>query len=145
MASIKDTAMQFFDACETGKGYTTDPARAAELYTRCGLDNLYACKGLARLAIRHGVAIPEITAVASALETAAAAGDAEACWCLAYLHETGSAGAPADSAKARALVDAACRLKSEQACAALSQTQLPPYANFQRRSVPGWSSAYGGP
>lgn len=130
-------------AYESGKGYATNPAKAADLFTKCGPDNVYAAKGLARLAVVHGTKIDRIADVVRVLDAAAAKGDAEACWCLAYLHQTGRAGGPADPGRGRALIEAACRLKSDQACAALNAASLPPYVTFQRMSLPAWATKYG--
>jgi TPR repeat protein len=130
-------------AYETGKGYAVDPAKAAALYAKCGPGNVFAAKGLSRLAIVHGVAVEGIEDVVRTLDAACRSGDAEACWCLAYLHLAGKGGGPADPARARALVETACGFKSEQACAALTPSGLAPYANYRRIGVPGWSSKYG--
>jgi TPR repeat protein len=117
-----------------------DKQRAAEFYRRCGVTNLYAVKGLARIALTSPTAVNDIE-VAKALAGAAESGDAESAWYLAYMYHEGK-GVPRDPQKATANMSAACKLKMTAACAMASQSSWPAYKNPQPMVVPGWSTAF---
>lgn len=128
-------------AYETGRGRPQDRRRARELYLRSASSgNAYAVKGLARIALEAQDARADLTGVAAALSQLAAAGDPEAMWYLAYMHLAGI-GATRSEAQGLSLLQRACRLGYADACRALQEPQLPPFAR-PLMSVPGWSTAY---
>jgi hypothetical protein len=126
-------------AYETGNSRPKDTQRAIELYERCGLENLYAVKGIARIALTES-ATYDLGEIAPVLEEAALLGDAESGWYLAYLYQTGK-GVTNDPARALQYMQSACQQGSKKACSAASQPQLPPFINPEML-VPGWTSAY---
>jgi TPR repeat protein len=125
-------------AYETGRGRPWDKRRAIELYERCGDENLYAAKGLARIALSGTVY--DLLPVAPTLQRGAAGGDAESHWYLAYMHRSGN-GVPLDLERAREHMDVACRLKMTDACAVLAQPDFPPFTK-PIMVVPSWFSAF---
>jgi TPR repeat protein len=127
-------------AYESGRGRPRDLERAITFYRRCGPDNLYACKGLARLGLAGTVAALDLRGVAPILQKAADAGDAESCWYLSYMYLAGS-GVGRDRPKAAALLARACALGSAQACEA-QRLPVPPAFASPVISVPGWSTAF---
>lgn len=127
-------------AYETGRGRPLDRARAIELYRRCGFGNLFASKGLARIALSPNSPPCDLKDAALVLGQACEAGDAESCWYLAYMHHRGT-GVPRDERKSRELLERACSLGSKQACEAMTLPELPPFSN-PVMSVPGWSTAF---
>lgn len=127
-------------AYENGKGRPVDKGRAAGLFERCGLDNLYAAKGLARVALSQGIAGHELSKVAMFLEASCGTGDGESCWYVAYMHQ-GGMGVSRDERRARSLLERACALGEPKACAAAKSAVLPPFSN-PRMLVPGWSTAF---
>jgi TPR repeat protein len=129
------------NAYETGRGRSLNKRRAIELYERCGWGNLYAAKGLARIALSAGSPPYDLTETAIVLENACERGDVESCWYLAHMHHVGN-GVERNDQTARAFLERGCALGSEQACQALKQAELPPFSNPQPMVVPGWSSAY---
>jgi TPR repeat protein len=128
-------------ASETGRGQPRDPQRASELYRRCGADNLFAQKGLARLAL--ATSAPIAAGTVTALARAAMADDAEACWYLAFLHAAGR-NAARDESKARALLQQAAKLGLQRAAAAASGTPLPAFAPLagSEMVLPPFATAY---
>ena len=128
-------------AHETGRGRPLDLERAALLVGRCSPGNLYAARGLARVALANGGGAVDLAAVAPVLEQACAQGDAESCWYLGYLHREGRVGGTRDEVAARAYVRKACELGSEPACAAGRAPRLPPYAT-PVIDVPPWVSEF---
>lgn len=127
-------------AYETGRGRPLDTMRAIELYRQCGRDDLFASKGLARIGL-SGTSPPfDLTEVAAILQAAAAMGDAESCWYLAFMHHEGN-GVQPDDQQARAYLQRACELGLGQACDALKQPDLPPFSN-PVIVAPGWSTAF---
>ena len=126
---------------ESGHGRPINISRAIELYRRCGLDNVFACKGLARIALL-GIPHPRLPmpAVVQTLGQAFEAGDTESGWYLAYLHHAGI-GVPQDEGVARSVLERACSLGMREACGALAQPSLPPYSK-PVMSVPGWVTAF---
>ena len=128
-------------AYESGHGRPINFSRAIELYRRCGPANLYACKGLARIALL-GIPHPlnPVPDIIPTLEQAFEAGDAESGWYLAYLHHKGL-GVEHDDELARSLLDRCCSLGMQAACEALAQPTLPAYSK-PVMSVPGWATAF---
>lgn len=132
-------------AWETGGGRPEDPARALELYRRCG-DDLFAQKGIARIGLRPG-SVVDLAPVAPVLAAAAVAGDGEACYYLAHMHALGR-GVPADPQRARDLLARAAALGFPPAVEAQRQAgagaAFPAYVAPRRKHLlrPPWSSAY---
>ncbi len=127
-------------AYETGRGRPLDRARAIALYEKGGRFNLYAGKGLARIALSENSAPYDLTDVAPLLLQAAAGGDDESCWYLAYMHQVGN-GVPQDPQRARSFLARACALGSAKACDAVKQPDLPPFSR-PVLLVPPWSTAF---
>lgn len=127
-------------AYETGKGRARDLARAIGFYERAGRGNLFAAKGLARIALTPGAPAYDLRNVAPTLAQSCDAGDDESCWYLAYMHQGGN-GVRQDPARARALLERACTLGLADACNALRQAELPPFAR-PVLLVPAWSTAF---
>lgn len=126
-------------ACETGRGRPRDLRRAIALYERCG-DNLYACKGIARIALSNSGVAYDLRTLSIVLGKATKLNDAESAWYLAYMFHAGN-GVPQDDRKARILLQHACKLGLAQACEAMEQEAIPPFAN-PPMNVPGWLTAY---
>jgi len=133
-------------AYETGHGRPLNFSRAIEYYRRCGPDNVFGCKGLARIALR-GIPHPRnpLTEVALTLKRAFEAGDAESGWYLAYMLHQGLGIVPDENA-ARAVLEACCTLGMKPACDAAGQSTWPDYKN-PVMTVPNWATAFpaGGP
>lgn len=129
------------NAYETGRGRPVDLNRAVLLYRKCGKENPYGCKGLARIAL-SGISHPRnpIADVAQTLQSALEAGDAESGWYLAYMLQNGVGVLP-DEAKARTILEKSCKLGMPEACEALAQEKLPAYKK-PVMSVPDWSTAF---
>jgi hypothetical protein len=126
-------------AYETGRGRPMDRVLARKLYGRCRLTNLYALKGLARLALSGDSGPTNLQFLTRALDQASA-GDAEAAWYLAYMHLQGVGVAP-EEAEARRYMAQACKLGMQQACEALTQDPLPAFAK-PLMAAPGWTTAF---
>lgn len=126
-------------AYETGRGRPLDTQRAIELYEQAGLDDLYAVKGLARIAL-SGDAAYDVRPLIPALAHAAEAGDLECFWYLGYMYHEGI-GLIQNQDKARAMLRKACELGSSDACRVLMRTELPPYEN-PTIIMPGWATAF---
>ena len=128
-------------AYETGRGAARPQnyARAIELYERCGPNNLFGAKGLARVALTSGAPQYDLSSTAPVLLHASAS-DPEACWYLAYMHLAGN-GLPRDPSKARDFLARACTLGSKKACEALNQPELPPFSRPELL-IPPWSTAF---
>lgn len=127
-------------AYETGRGRPKDPQRAIAFYEQCGPENIYAAKGLARIALAAQAPGYDLTRVAATLERAAEQGDGESCWYLAYMRQSGN-GVSQDTRQSRALLQKACELGVDKACAAREQPALPAFSK-PRMTVPGWSTAF---
>lgn len=128
-------------AYETGQGRDLSLRHAAALYKQVADRNLYAVKGLVRLALMGLHDEPQLRPLATVLARACEAGDAEACWYLAYLYATGT-GVTQSDATARAILQRACELGSAQACRALEAPTLPAFERPRPMTAPGWSTAY---
>ncbi len=126
-------------AYETGRGRPADPQQAAALYQRCGVDNLYAAKGLARIGLTSGGAMVDLRTIVPILNRSATR-DEESCWYLGYMCATGL-GLPQDLAKARTCFTKACEIGSTKACELLKLPSIPPYSH-PVKLVPGWSTAF---
>ena len=127
-------------AYEQGRGRPKNPAKAFGFFVRAGLEDLYAAKGMARLALTtRGLPslLPEALAT---LRAASARGDGEAAWYLAYLSARGDTGVP-DAKAVTTQLTIAARAGLPEAAAALSNGDLPPFRS-PIMDVPGWSSAY---
>lgn len=127
-------------AYESGLGRPMDKARAIEFYERCGFDDLYAVKGMARVALSGVLTGYDVRPLLPALARAGQDGDAESCWYIAYMYRDG-VGTPPSSEKARAMMGRACALGSQRACEVLQLPELPPYSD-PVMSVPGLASAF---
>jgi TPR repeat protein len=127
-------------AYETGRGRPFSPVRAIQCYEKCGPENLFAAKGLVRIALSGIGPKHDIHAAIPALITAAEKGDPESFWYLAYMYRDG-VGLKKSEEKARGLLEKACKVGSERACEALKMPALPPYSD-PVMSVPGWATAF---
>lgn len=131
-------------ACEMGSGVPVDGKQALELYRRAG-DDLFAKKGIARLGLAPG-ALVDLAPVAPALAAAAAKGDGESCWYLAYMHELGR-GVAKDGAQAKAMFARAAALgfaPAVEAKAKAADGAVPPWQPLRARALPPppWSTAF---
>lgn len=102
-----------------------DHKQALFHYQRAGERDLFAVKGIARIAIAGKKALGPT--VLARLDEAATAGDGEACFCLAHVHASGLAGGR-DEAKARELFARSCSLGFQPACAVKADAPIPPFA-----------------
>lgn len=127
-------------AYETGRGRPRDLARAIALYERCGKDDLYAAKGLARIALLPDAPSYVPRGIEQTLVQASVYGDSESCWYLAFLYDRGL-GVAKDPVKSRRFLEAACRLGVKEACDIKAMPSLPPFTK-PRMLVPGWYSAF---
>lgn len=128
-------------AYERGRGRPRDAARAIELYQRAGADSPYARKGLVRIGLSGaGPSTSAAGAQARQLEASCAAGDAEDCWYLAYVHDRGQ-GVPRDPVKAREGMERACGRGLASACGLAKAAELPPFEP-PVMAAPGWSTAF---
>jgi TPR repeat protein len=128
-------------AYETGRGRPLDKQRAIDCYRRCGKDNLYAIKGLARIDLTSN-SRGDLAGVVRELEKACQMGDSESCWYLTYIFHDGKRDGQRDDQRARTLLEQSCKLGSAQACEALKLPSLPPFTNPKPMVVPGWLSAF---
>ncbi len=126
-------------AYERGRGRAANRQRAIELYERGALDNLYAIKGLARIALA-GDPPYDIRPMLVPLANAAHAGDAECLWYLAYMYHTGI-GLAHNETLAREYFARACALNLSDACQIINLPQIPPYTD-PPMTVPSWATAF---
>jgi hypothetical protein len=138
-------------AYDMGIGRTMDKQHARELYERgCDRGSLDACKSLACLTLlgyseKASSESPgsngsnELKETVQALEKSSESGDAESALYLAYMFHAGY-GVERNEAKAMELMKRACSLGSEQACAALKRTDMPPFAVPHDMMMPSWCS-----
>jgi len=129
-------------AFETGSPRPEDPRRALALYRECGPGDLFAQKGIVRIGLRAGSTLDLAPAV-PLLEQAAANGDGESCYYLAYMHQVGRS-VPRDAAKARAMLDRGAQLGFQPAVLAKQQPEMPPFQPPRRKFMarPAWSTAF---
>ncbi|MBL8730231.1 MAG: hypothetical protein JNM25_17565 [Planctomycetes bacterium] len=120
-----------------------DGGRAVQYYQRCGPDDLFAAKGIARLALTAAGAAVDVAPVVPRLTAAAANGDAESCWYLAYLHQSGR-GVAQDLERAAALRERAAELGFPPAVASRDAPALPPFTRPGWRVLPrpAWATAF---
>lgn len=116
-----------------------DKERAIELYERGAYDNLYAIKGLARIALSNDPPY-DIRPMLNPIANAAEAGDAECYWYLAYMCHTGI-GLNRSEPHTREFLERACALEMTDACDALSQPEVPQYID-PVMEMPGWATAF---
>ncbi len=105
-------------AVETGVGVRPDPLGALRFYRRCPEDDLLRARSVARVGLSLGPAV-DLAEVAPRLTRAAAAGDAESCYYLAYMHREGRAVAR-DLERADQLLRRAAELGFEPASRAVA-------------------------
>ncbi len=127
-------------AYESGRGRPLNKQKAMECFERTGVANLYACKGLARIALTSPLRPNNLTNAAQVLKSAADTGDSESAWYLAYLHGTGI-GVPSNESLSRSYLDKACKLGLADACNARSNSAIPPFTK-PPMLVPEWSTAF---
>ncbi|HEX6811382.1 MAG TPA: hypothetical protein VF384_07155 [Planctomycetota bacterium] len=129
-------------AFEAGRARPLDPRRALLLYRECDPGDVFAQKGIVRIGLTAGPNLDLAPAV-PLLEQAAAAGDGESCYYLAYMHQLGR-GVARDAAKARAMLERARQLGFEPAALVAQQPEMPafkpPRVKFMAR--PAWSTAF---
>jgi len=126
-------------AYETGQGRPKAANTAREFYARCKRE-AHVAKGLARIFLSGQWPQGQMAATAELLTAAAAAGDAESCWYLAYFYKDGN-GVPKDDQKSRAYLEQAAKLELAPAREALKSAELPPYADPPVTPLP-WATAY---
>lgn len=128
-------------AYETGHARPLNFTRAIEYYRLCGPGNVFACKGLARIALT-GLAHPlnPVSEIVPTLAQAYEAGDTEAGWYLAYMYLRGI-GVPFDENKAREILKQCCSLGMPEACDAAAQKLVPDYKK-PIMTVPVWDTAF---
>lgn len=127
-------------AYETGRGRPKDPMRALDYYRQCKEPADAKAKGLARLFLSGHWPQGKMARAAQVLEQAAAAGDAESCWYLAYIYKHSNDVAQ-DDQRSRSYLEQACKLGLKQACDALQRGGLPPYVDPPVTPLP-WATAY---
>jgi len=128
-------------AYETGRGRPHDPARALAHYMRCDVSNPYAAKGIARLALTASVPDKVLAHAIPVLDAGRAAGDAESCWYLAFMHLLGI-GVQRNEAAGRDLLEQACLLGAAKACESLREASTPAFSMPESISFPPLSSGY---
>jgi len=128
-------------AYETGEARPVDPRRALTLYRECGVGDFFAMKGIVRIGLAAGTI--DLAPAVPRLEQAAANGDGESCYYLAYMHLVGR-GVPRDAAKAKAMLERAAQIGFQPAVLAQQQGGMgafvPPRRKFMTR--PAWSTAF---
>ena len=130
-------------AYETGAARPVDGKRALDLYRRCG-DDVFAQKGIVRLGLAAG-AMLDLSGVTPVLAAAAARGDGESCYYLAFCHERGL-GVGRDVERARVMFARAAELGFPPAKGAAlgADGVLPAWAPPPRKVLqrPPWSTAF---
>jgi len=127
-------------AFETGGAKPVHPSNAIALYSRCSPDDLFAQKGIARIALQHGGGV-KLDRVASVLLAAAAAGDGESCYYLAYMHLAGN-GVAKDVELVDAMMQRAASLGFQPALDVAKAGKIPPFQAPRRKFMvhPEWVS-----
>jgi len=127
-------------AYERGRGRPRDLVRAAQLYELCGVDNLYAAKGIARIVLSQNALNADLSQAAHTLQRAARGGDAESAWYLAHMLHHGI-GVPRNQRLADEMLQLACRRGLKQACEAAAGAWQS-YADPNPMLAPPWSTAF---
>jgi len=118
-----------------------DSRQALFHYQRTGERDLFAVKGIARLAILGNK--PLGPTVIARLDEAAAAGDGEACFYLAHVHAAGLA-ASRDERKARELLARSGSLGFQPACGVAPDAPLPAFVTPPVAAMvrPPWATVF---
>lgn len=108
-------------AAESGRGRPQDLARAAQLYALAAEQgDLAGCKGVARAVMAPQIDDAHARLAADVLDQACTGGDAEACLLLSFMQDVRPVLAP-DADSVRRLLQRACDLGDEKACAAVAE------------------------
>jgi TPR repeat protein len=130
---------------ETGGGVRIDIQKALQCYRSAGADR-WAAAGIARIGLVPG-ALVELAAVAPVVAAAAADGDGECCFLLAWMHATGR-GVAVDADAAARWLARACELGFAPACELrdrlAGRSGWPPFQAPRRKQLsrPPWSTAF---
>lgn len=126
-------------AYETEGGVKMDLNQALALYRRCPADYVFAQKGIVRIGLRSRQV--QLTEQAAVLQQAAAAGDGESCYYLAYMHSTGN-GVPKDAQQVQAMMKRAVDLGFQPAIDDVAKGKLQPFRVPRRKFLarPDWAS-----
>ena len=126
-------------AFETGGGVPVNPREALALYQRCPSDYLFAQKGIVRIGLKH--AGMQLAAQAPHLQKAAADGDGESCYYLAYMHQAGN-GVPKDVDLVQTMMKRAVELGFEPAIEDVKLGSMQPFKVPRRKFMtqPDWAS-----
>jgi hypothetical protein len=132
-------------AFETGGGRPLDLKRALDLYRRCP-DDLFAQRGVVRIALQPGSLVEPPPAALVRLAADAERGDGEACYLLAHWRNAGRDGRSAQPAPGElfARARAAGFPPAVEAGPVGADGALPPYAAPRRKhlAAPPWTSAF---
>lgn len=131
-------------AYETGGGVKSNLPEALALYRRCPADYLCAQKGIVRLGLkRAGMPLTalQLAAVVPLLQKAAADGDGESCYYLAYMHLLGK-GVPKDVALVQATMKRAVDLGFVPAIEDVKKGKMQLFKTPRRKFMvpPDWAS-----
>jgi TPR repeat protein len=126
-------------AFETGGGVEVNPREALALYQRCPADYLFAQKGIVRIGLKHSGM--DLTSQAAHLQKAAAEGDGESCYYLAYMHQAGK-GVPKDVSLVQSMMKRAVDLGFEPAIEDVKKGKMQPFKVPRPRFMaqPDWAS-----
>ena len=126
-------------AYETEGGVAKNLPEALALYQRCPPDYLFAQKGIVRLGLKR--ADMQLTAQASLLQKAAADGDGESCYYLAYMHLVGK-GVQKDENLVQAMMKRAVDLGFVPAVEDVNKGTMQPFKAPRRKFMtqPDWAS-----
>ena len=127
---------------ETGGGFEVNPREALAIYRLGPADDLYAAKGIARLGLQPGSRI-DLGKITPLLAAAAAKGDGESYYYLAYLHQQGR-GVQQDTARAQQMLQRAIDLGFAPAVEAEQAGGMAPYQVPRRKFMahPAWATAF---
>ena len=135
-------------AYETGGGRPVDARKALDLYRACA-DDVFAQRGIARIALQPGALVDLPEAARTRLVADAGKADGEALYVLAHLRARGRAGADvvASAAELLALATATGYPPAARAAAPAADGALPAFVAPRRRDLaqPPWTSAYRAP
>lgn len=129
-------------AFETEAARPLNPREALALYGRCPGEDIFAQKGIARIALRHGGGV-KLNRVATVLRQAAATGDGESCYYLAYMHVVGN-GVAKDEQQVKAWMQRAVSLGFPPAVEVARTGKIPPFQTPRRKFMahPQWASSF---